>query len=530
MRKTATTERFDAIADDILETVARHFPVAATSDEFYYFPQVKIDHTRWRQWDRFSDNAVDAAVKALQAGLTKLDQLARDIAGMPPTDTDALVDISLLHKVTRTLVEQLIQVCAWKTQPTWHLTIACIGMAEALESENPDAGHFRAAELAGFLDRAVNALQGVPRLFGHLGLQMIPDTRAYLLLIEKQLPEIKSALDALDRFEDSLRHMRLRDSFLLPRQLAERVVTNHLGCGRHISEIEDLLDREIDEVRKSIESLTGEKFTATGLAAAIANLPHPPIGSGGLLQLYRDVVDSLGRHCLDHRLVSPSLYADCPVRVLPVPAFLSATRTASSYSIPPGSPPTGGVFYVINADRAAESSKGYQREYQILAAHESYPGHHLLDVHRWSLGSRIRRVIEQPVFYEGWACFAEEIMRKTGYFKSTAERLLMARRRLWRAIRGKVDLGLQTGKMLLSEAAQLLAETGIPAEDAMSAARKYPLNPGYQVCYTAGTRRFIDLYDRYGRNDLPGFVRTVMTQGEVDFKDLERELADRTGN
>ena len=524
MSKTATTDQLDTIADDIFETIARYFPVAATSDEFYYFPQVKIDNSRWRYWDQFTENAVDAAVKELQAGLIKLSQLAKDVARKPLADVDAAVDISLLRKATRTLVEQLTQVCAWKTQPTWHLTIACIGMAEALESEDPEAGHLRAAQLSGFLDRAVKSLEDVPRIFGKLGLQMVPDARAYFLLLEKQLPEIKPALYALDRFEDSLRRMKLRDSFLLPRQLAERVVTVHLNCGRQVAEIEDLLNREIGEVRESIELLTGRRFTGNGLAAAIGKLPQPDVGPGGLLQLYREVVDRLGRHCLEHKLVSSNLYADCPVKVLPVPSYLSATRTASSYSIPPLSPPTGGVFYVINADRTAESGKGYQREYQILAAHESYPGHHLLDVHRWSLANRIRRVIEQPVFYEGWACFAEEIMWKTGYFKSTAERLLMARRRLWRAIRGKVDLGLQTGRMSFPEAARLLTETGMPAEDAMLASHKYPLNPGYQVCYTAGTRHFIDLYEKYGRNDLPGFVNTVLAQGEVDFKDLERVL------
>ena len=186
------------------------------------------------------------------------------------------------------------------------------------------------------------------------------------------------------------------------------------------------------------------------------------------------------------------------------------------------------MFYVINAGRAGESAKGYQREYQILASHESYPGHHLLDAHRWSLKSRVRRAVEQPVFYEGWACFAEEMMRETGYFKSVGDHLLMARRRLWRAMRGKVDLGLQTGRMPFPEAVRLLAETGMPTEDAMSAARKYTLNPGYQLCYTAGIRRFLDLYKTYGQNDLPRFTRTVLGQGEIDFADLEQVLAEDT--
>ena len=528
MGESATTTAVEKIADDMFKTIARNFPIAAASDEFYYFPQVQIDKGRWQIWDHFSESAVDGAVADLQAGLSKLDKLDRNTAGLSPVNPDASIEMSLLRKVTRTLIEQLTAVRAWQTQPTWHLTIACIGMAEALESKDPDAGHYRAAGLAGFLDQAGRALKDVPVLFRNLGLEMTAGTRDYLLVLEPRLPELKPALLALERFEEILRRIPLREGFRLPRQLIERVITTHLNCGRDTAELESVLDREIREVRGSIEAIIGEAVTGSGLAAAISALPQPRIGSGGLLQLYREEVDRLGRHCLNKGLVPPALYRSCPVRVLSVPAFLSAIRTASSYSIPPGSPPKGGVFYVINADRAAESDKGYQREFQILAAHESYPGHHLLDIHRWSLKSPIRQAVEQPVFYEGWACFAEEIMRETGYFKSTGDRLLMARRRLWRAIRGKVDLGLQTGRMPFREAARLLAETGMPAADAMAAARKYPLNPGYQVCYTAGIRRFLDLYKTYGQNDLPRFTRTVLGQGEIDFADLEQVLAEDT--
>jgi len=90
------------------------------------------------------------------------------------------------------------------------------------------------------------------------------------------------------------------------------------------------------------------------------------------------------------------------------------------------------------------------------------------------------------------------------------------------AIRGKVDIGLQTGTMNISTAAEYLKEMGISTERAISLARKYPLNPGYQLCYTLGSRRFLELFDRYGRDNLPNFVRTVLGQGEIHFTDLEK--------
>ncbi|MBN2538579.1 MAG: DUF885 family protein, partial [Deltaproteobacteria bacterium] len=206
------------------------------------------------------------------------------------------------------------------------------------------------------------------------------------------------------------------------------------------------------------------------------------------------------------------------------------TRSASGYSISPGHPPSGGIFYVIDA----HASQGEDlREYPMLSAHETYPGHHLMDISRWSLKRSCRRTVEQPIVYEGWACFAEELMKLTGYFDGPADRLLLARRRLWRAVRGRVDIGLQTGTIDIPEAAEYLKKTGIDEKRAIGLARRYPLNPGYQQCYTIGLRRFLNLFDTYGRDDKRRFVQTVLGQGEIGFTSLERVLGSashRKGN
>jgi len=100
----------------------------------------------------------------------------------------------------------------------------------------------------------------------------------------------------------------------------------------------------------------------------------------------------------------------------------------------------------------------------------------------------------------------------------------VTKRRLWRAIRGKVDLGLQTGTMTMAEAVSHLTRTGMTHEQGRASARKYLLNPGYQLCYTLGLRNFLSLFDRYGKNNLVKFARIVLSQGEICFNDLERVL------
>jgi hypothetical protein len=73
-------------------------------------------------------------------------------------------------------------------------------------------------------------------------------------------------------------------------------------------------------------------------------------------------------------------------------------------------------------------------------------------------------------------------------------------------------------------AAKHLEETGMDIDLAKLVIRKYALNPGYQLCYTIGLRRFLDLWRRYGLKEPPKFVQTILNQGEILFTDLERKL------
>jgi hypothetical protein len=115
-------------------------------------------------------------------------------------------------------------------------------------------------------------------------------------------------------------------------------------------------------------------------------------------------------------------------------------------------------------------------------------------------------------------------MARTGYLSHPWDRFLQACRRLRRAVRGKVDLGLQGGLLTLAEAAALLTEAGFEKAETLTAAGKYALRPGYQACYTVGLRRFLALFSAFSGNDIGAFVRSVLAQGEIGFADLEKIL------
>jgi len=517
----------EVIGRNMFEVLARTFPVACASDEFFYFPQVRLSEPQWSTWDCFSSETITELARRLSAWENELNLLVSY-----ESDLEVQIDIALIKEFTRTLREQLSDVRTWEFQPTFYLTLVCIGLAEAMESEDPAAKHERARSLPTFLNQASCNLNRVPVLFRDIALEMASDTKNYLGFLGKTLPELQSALAALDRFENVLKNVSTREDFLLPRELLDHILRFHIHCEMNIQEINHTLDQEIDdmqrildeEARNFVPDVSKVKRGHPLWREALKSIPMPAIKKEGLVGLYQSEVNRLAKHCLEQGLVLPSLVDSCPVRVVSMPSFLSTIRTASSYSIPPRHPPSGGTFYILNNDVPDEAQQKHHREYRMLAAHETYPGHHLLDVSRWSLTRPCRRAVERPIFYEGWACFAEELMRLTGYFSEPGDRLLLAKRRLWRAIRGKVDIGLQTGTMDISTAAEYLKETGISMEQGISSVRKYTLNPGYQLCYTSGLRRFLDLFARYGGNDLPNFVKMVLNQGEIDFTDLEKIL------
>lgn len=530
---------FAHLRDHIFATLANTFPVTSASDEFPEFPQVLSVTKRWDIWDQFSTKRVETAARKMIRWEKELSQIMMqaDASTSRPSefikddlDTESTrIDLTQLITTLRNLREHLILIRRWERQPTFYLTIAAVGMAEALDSGDPAAPNARAKGLADFFDQAGRNLKKVPTLFNRLGIEMAADVRRFFQKLCPTIPALIPSVTALDRLQTVLIRQKTIKRFQLPTGQFERLIRNHLNTGMTVTRVEASLDSEIETTRKMLTWLIDRYFQRTSLEQAYRNIPLPRMGHGGLLGLYRTQIGDAVDYLKEKKILSTTQVDACPVAVKAVPGYLSATRTASSYSIPPGHPPVGGTFYVINADDPAEATQSYQREYRILTAHETYPGHHLLDASRWRLTNPVRQVIEQPLFYEGWACFAEELMFRLGYLCGPSDLFMLIRRRFWRALRGKIDLGLQTGTMTLETAARTLNQAGLSLHRSKKVVRKYTLNPGYQICYTVGYQKFRWLFNMYGRGQIPRFVQAVTSQGEIHFEDLAAILKKKLG-
>lgn len=517
----AGSERSESFHEGEVEKLARQayrlisdrYPVCAASDEFYFFPQVVGQGRDWSFWDDFSAASIESTADDLQRVENELEDLR---AGL--LDRDDRIDAELVGSVLRTLREQLLEVAPQRSQPSFHLTVAAAGLSEALEADEPSAWPARLAGLPAFLERAANCLQQVPRIFLRSARDMVADLLAWADQLQRAGRETQRISVALRAFNAALDGIPCVDDFRMAEDLWSRLVENHMACAMTIDQAAAELTLEFRQMQEILACEAARLASARDWRTVDRVIPFCPAPGGNLLQLYGRELQRLEAHCRQHGLVPAGFTKSQNLQLKSVPPHLAAIRASDAYSATPGHPPKGGIFYLMQEEGSRSDRQiGRSLEHRMTAVHEAWPGHHLLDMARWNLGREIRRPIEHPLFYEGWACLAEELMARTGYLANPWDRFLLSRRRLTRAARGLVDLGMQTGSMNLQQAVELLVQAGYRAETAHKIIPKYLLRPGYQLCYTIGLRQGLQLLDANQRIAIDLFVRQILSHGEIGF-------------
>jgi len=169
----------------------------------------------------------------------------------------------------------------------------------------------------------------------------------------------------------------------------------------------------------------------------------------------------------------------------------------------------------------------------LTAAHAAYPGRHLQRTIAHGNGSRLRRLADSPILFEGWALYAEDLMGEHGFAGDPAGRLFQLRNLLERACGVVVDVALQTGAMTLAMAADYLSETAlIDRPDAEREARACALRPTQGVSALLGKTMLTELRDETrrrlgGRFNLHDFHAALLASGTVPPSLIREELLER---
>lgn len=314
----------------------------------------------------------------------------------------------------------------------------------------------------------------------------------------------------------------------------------HVGRDRYewLLRESHLLDFDSDELRAMGEGVMEEtKARARDVAAEIdpqadwsdvlEGLKDEHPSKGDLRDFYSTCMARARDFVLEHDLVTvpPGERLD----VVDTPVFLREIIPYAAY-LPPGpfEEAQQGLFYVTPVDDAL-SGEDQERQLRghsvhtvpVVALHEGYPGHHLQLVRANACSRKVRRVLWDTVFIEGWALYCEEMMRERGFYSDPKTRLGQLKENLWRAARVVVDVDLQRGDMTYEEAIEfMIREVHLERVNAAAEVKRYTSHPTQPSSYMIGKREIMRIRreteaQRGGDFDLKEFHDSLLDLGSI---------------
>ena len=542
-------QRIRNLADDYFSFLARNFPVMCASDEFHFMPRVEEACQFYDSLDSMEEAEIINCTRRLKVWENETERMLENHAWQSTvqkrndeTMLQAYSDLHLLKSSISALLIEFEYKKSWKHNPLLYLKIGFIGIDHALQKpsaskrETLERARKRLETMPTLLNRARENLDVVPEIYLRGALDMADDCRAYLEEIPKSSPEngelssaAAKAAAALAIFRDHLSHVRPgAASPMNPKMLLEKTVRDHFQLGLTIPEIMGVARTQWDENLHVLEELGSRATTEGGWLALYDSMRPCELRNMDIIELYRQEYRRLQNHF--NSLWSFWKEEEARLHICETPRYLRSIRASASFSAAfSRDSREDSFFYITTVLPDEEESKSLNsrlhREYLFLTAHETCPGHHYLDHIRRNIPNSVRRQIESPLFYEGWATFAESLLLETGYTKDTREKIVFHKRNLWRAARCLVDVGLTAGLMDMEEARRLLMTSGFSEDEATSQIRRFRLNPGYQLCYSLGLHEILKLKRNYGTllgNDR--FHLLLLKGGELPFSLIDLHM------
>jgi uncharacterized protein (DUF885 family) len=245
------------------------------------------------------------------------------------------------------------------------------------------------------------------------------------------------------------------------------------------------------------------------------------------------------RYLREQRLVSFPDGEACAVE--PSPHFQRPVLAVASYQNPPpfSASMQGHFFVPFPPDGASEEEVQKRLEANSFAGipttavHEAYPGHHWhLVAAKAAPASAIRRTFRTPYFTEGWALYAERMMREQGFFTDLRHLMSQYEATLFRAARIVVDTSLHMGEMGYDEAVRFMMErANLPEPTAKAEVTRYCAWPTQASSYLTGCLEIVRIRERFlaakglaGTDGLRTFHDTLCRSGGLPIALAERAV------
>jgi uncharacterized protein (DUF885 family) len=219
---------------------------------------------------------------------------------------------------------------------------------------------------------------------------------------------------------------------------------------------------------------------------------------------YEDWTERARGFLRERRLVSFPPGEEC--LVVPSPPFQRPVLAVASYVAPPSFSETmrGHFFVPYPPDGASEEEIAKRLEsnaYPAIpttAVHEAYPGHHWHLVMAKGNPSHVRQLFGTSYFAEGWALYAERMMRDAGFYDDLRHVMYQYEATLFRAARIVTDVSLHLGEMTHEEGVRfMLDHSSMTEPTAVAEVTRYCSWPTQASSYLTGCLEILRIRDRY---------------------------------
>jgi len=533
--------RIQMLASDYFSYLARAFPVMCASDEFHFMVRAEEACGYYDLLDNMDQDAIKECIRRLRDYSRDCERLLKDPVfrnverrDVPLNILEDYIDLHLLLSSMSALRVEFEDKRSWSHNPLLYLKIGFVGVDHALgkpaesRREALDRAGKRLGALPILLEQAEANLRGIPDTYHRGALDMVADCLSYLDEITSAFSGHHDFARAAERAEQALNRFGaflengspVREKPDVSAALLEKTLREHFQISMDIAEIMDVARTMHDENLSALLEIENRAGSGESWLDMYNAFSPCEVHSIETLELYRRENRRLREHFAARWR---GIETDAPLSMVETPVYLGSIRGSASFSAAfSGDPREESLFYITTVpedDADSERLRGrLHREFRFITAHETFPGHHLLDHSRRKIANPVRRQIESPLFYEGWATYAESLLIETGYVENDLERLVFHKRNLWRAARCIVDVGLTAGTMSVDESRRLLQSSGSSEREASAQIRRFRLNPGYQLCYTLGLHEIVKL--RNSHDILLGsdrFHQLLLGGGEIPF-------------
>jgi len=521
--------------------LARRFPVMCASDEFHFLPRAEDAAKYYDRLDDIDSDSIDECLNQLREFRQRFSRLSAS-----ETNLEKRIDLEVLKANVTGIVIEFGKNRIWQHNPLLYLKIAFIGIDHAL-NKPADRPQERVERILGrmssvprLLDQAIDNIYQVPETYHHAAKAMLIDGRQYLLQTAKALTGhrnnrlllcFQDTFAALDRFEKYLGSIHSLSDKSFSSTSLQTTLKDYFLSTRDLEEVFQIAE---DEWRNNLERLE-ELRSKIDPRKSWQKLYHgvcPDLEEMDTFSLYRRETERLRKFFSRHGFNKKDL--NSPLEIVPTPMYLESVRSAASFGAALSANPKEKSFFYITTHFGRKEEnlkendlliKRLHREYKFLTAHETVPGHHLLDSIRRRLINPVRRQIESPLFYEGWAYYAESLLTEQCYIKAPLEYLFDYKRRLWRSARCQIDVGIPGGLITKKDAIRLLTTVGFSQKESVRQIHRFQLNPGYQLCYTLGRYEIMRLKKAFEpRMGSEKFHSFLLEGGELPFQWIEKRL------